>query len=136
MSEARETTKQLHREWSEKQVERKIREETQMYGGVAYKFNSEGRASVPDRLIMMPGIPIFFVEVKRWGAVPTQKQFMEGFRILSAAHHLYYVDNLPDYQVILNNVIRNHFPRPSEVSPPGLAYLRFWETCRDKGLVV
>ena len=33
-------------------------------GGIAYKFTSPGRRGVPDRLVVLPGGRVMFVEVK------------------------------------------------------------------------
>lgn len=48
----------------EKKVEAYLVSETRKLGGVAYKFTSPGRRGVPDRLVILPGNRIAFVEVK------------------------------------------------------------------------
>lgn len=45
-------------------IEKYLIEEVKKRGGMAYKFVSPGRANVPDRLCVMPGGRIFFVECK------------------------------------------------------------------------
>jgi Holliday junction resolvase len=49
---------------SEKQVEQKLREGIKKLGGIAYKFTSPGNVGVPDRIIILPGGEIYFIEVK------------------------------------------------------------------------
>lgn len=49
----------------EKVVEAYLRNEIKKRGGVAYKFVSPATVGVPDRIVLMPGGSIWFVEVKR-----------------------------------------------------------------------
>ena len=48
----------------EKDVEAHLRNEVLKLGGKAYKFVSPANRSVPDRIIIMPGGRVIFVEVK------------------------------------------------------------------------
>ena len=43
-------------------------------GGKAYKFISPGNSGVPDRLVVLPGGRIGFVELKRPGGIPGKQQ--------------------------------------------------------------
>lgn len=52
---------------SEKNLERKLREEVKKLGGMALKFISPGHAGVSDRIVLMPGGRIWFVELKQKG---------------------------------------------------------------------
>lgn len=58
----------------EKELETKLRNKIKILGGRAYKFVSPGNAGVPDRLIVLPGARIYFVEMKRPGEVPRKLQ--------------------------------------------------------------
>lgn len=58
----------------EKEIEEKLRKAVKQAGGKAYKFTSPGIAGVPDRLVVMPGGHIGFVEVKAPGKKPTLLQ--------------------------------------------------------------
>lgn len=49
----------------EKQIEALLTYGVKKIGGVAYKFVSPGNSGVPDRIIVMPGGKIYFVELKR-----------------------------------------------------------------------
>lgn len=49
---------------NEKAVEKKLRDGVRGLGGRAYKFVSPGNAGVPDRLVVLPGGRILFVELK------------------------------------------------------------------------
>lgn len=48
----------------EKDIEAHLRKEIKKMGGKAYKFTSPANRSVPDRIVMLPGGRIYFVEVK------------------------------------------------------------------------
>lgn len=55
-------------------LERRLRREISRRGGAARKFISPGWAGAPDRLVLMPGGRMWFVEVKRSGAKPRPLQ--------------------------------------------------------------
>ena len=48
----------------EKAIEAYLRDKVKKHGGIAFKFVSPGYNGVPDRLVIMPGGRIYFVEVK------------------------------------------------------------------------
>lgn len=52
---------------SEKELEKKFVRSVREAGGRAYKFVSPGTSGVPDRLVVMPGNHIGFVELKAPG---------------------------------------------------------------------
>ena len=51
----------------EKDIERHLREGVKSLGGWCLKFTSPGFAGVPDRIVLMPGGKLCFVELKRPG---------------------------------------------------------------------
>ena len=48
----------------ESKIEGYLRTEIKKLGGVALKFTSPGRRGVPDRIVIMPGGRVYFVELK------------------------------------------------------------------------
>lgn len=48
----------------EKKIESKLRSQVKKLGGVAWKFTSPGTDGVPDRIVLLPGGRIIFVECK------------------------------------------------------------------------
>lgn len=60
----------------ERDIEKKFRLEVKKRGGLALKFVSPGFSGVPDRIILMPGRKVAFVEVKQPGEQmrPLQKR--------------------------------------------------------------
>jgi len=59
---------------SEKEVEGMLRHGVRKLGGLCWKLVSPGTRGVPDRVIIMPGGRVVFVELKRIGGKPTELQ--------------------------------------------------------------
>lgn len=58
----------------ESAIERRLVRGVKAAGGQALKFVSPGHAGVPDRLVLMPGGRLYFVELKREHEVLTPLQ--------------------------------------------------------------
>ena len=67
---------------AEKDIERFLVNGVKKLGGVAYKFVSPGNAGVPDRLIVMPGGRVYFVELKADAGYATVLQKRQMDRLL------------------------------------------------------
>jgi hypothetical protein len=48
----------------EREIEIRLKEEVKRAGGLALKFISPGTAGVPDRIVLLPGKEVIFVELK------------------------------------------------------------------------
>lgn len=77
-----------------------------MLQGIAYKFVSPQRRSVPDRLCCLPGGYHFFVEVKSEGVAPTKGQVREIKRLQDMEHPVWVVDTKEKVDLILDTVKR------------------------------
>ena len=62
-------------------------------GGLALKFTSPGRLSVPDRIVIMPGGKLTFVELKRPGGVATIAQRREHERLRALGQEVMVVNS-------------------------------------------
>lgn len=58
----------------EREIEAKFCARVKTLGGICEKFTSPGRRSVPDRLVILPGGRVIFVELKRPGQAATPAQ--------------------------------------------------------------
>lgn len=58
----------------EREIENYLNENIKKLGGRAYKFVSPGNRGVPDRMILLPGGRIIFVELKTKDRSPTKLQ--------------------------------------------------------------
>lgn len=77
----------------EKQIEAYLVKRIKELGGIAYKFSSPAKKGVPDRLCLLPGGLMFFVECKAKGKKPTKLQRAELDKIDSLGHEIYVVDS-------------------------------------------
>ena len=66
---------------NEKLVEAKLRDGVKALGGVAYKWVSPGNVGVPDRMVVLPGGVVHFIELKREGGKPTRMQKVQIARL-------------------------------------------------------
>ncbi|EKB5319184.1 VRR-NUC domain-containing protein [Salmonella enterica] len=62
-------------------IEKHLVAEVKKAGGIAYKFLSPGRRSVPDRIVLLPGGRLVFVECKSPGKPPRADQLREHERL-------------------------------------------------------
>lgn len=88
----------------ERDLERKFKDAVKASGGKAYKFMSPGNDGVPDRLVILPGGCIGFVELKQKGQKPTrlQRQQMEFLRGMGC--FVIVLDDLEDIPGILSKI--------------------------------
>jgi len=66
----------------EDDIETHLFKKVKNLGGRCYKFTVPGRRNVPDRIMMLPGLCMQFVELKKPGEKPTEAQLREHARIL------------------------------------------------------
>ncbi|AYD44698.1 VRR-NUC domain-containing protein [Yersinia rochesterensis] len=84
----------------EDSIEDNLVKEVKKSGGIAYKFVSPGRRSVPDRLVLLPDGKVIFVECKAPGEKPTSAQLREHEK-LRALGFIVHVLNSKDLEGIL-----------------------------------
>lgn len=77
----------------ERDVEAALVAAVQAAGGLALKFTSPGRRSVPDRVVIAQN-GVAFVECKAPGAKPTAAQLREHERIRAAGGQVYVIDTV------------------------------------------
>ena len=70
----------------ERDIEKALVKRVKALGGMAEKFTTPGRRSVPDRLVTLPNNRVIFVELKAPGKKPTDAQLRdhEKRRLLGA----------------------------------------------------
>ncbi|CDH31738.1 VRR-NUC domain-containing protein [Xenorhabdus bovienii] len=74
-------------------IENHLVKEIKKAGGIAYKFVSPGRRSVPDRICILPGGRILFVECKAPGEKPRPDQIREHERLRALGFEVVVLDN-------------------------------------------
>jgi hypothetical protein len=73
-------------------------------GGRAYKFVSPGSSGVPDRLVVLPGGIVGFVELKRPGAKPRKQQKLRMQELQDLGCFVAVVDCLEQIQPTLRRL--------------------------------
>jgi len=60
-------------------IERTLRQKVEQKGGLAIKLAGTGLTGIPDRLILMPGARVWFVETKTaTGVLSPRQKYMAG----------------------------------------------------------
>ncbi len=87
----------------EKDIEKKVCDYAKEKGMLVYKFTSPNRRSVPDRMFVVRGGHIFFVEFKRPGGKLSPQQEREGFRLASYGVVVYTINNEVEGRAVIDN---------------------------------
>jgi len=74
-------------------IEAYLRDQVKALGGRAYKFVSPGNAGVPDRLVLLPGGKVVFVELKATGRKPTSLQEAQQRKIRNLNFDVFTLDS-------------------------------------------
>ena len=78
----------------EKDIESALCARVKSLGGLCEKFVSPGRRSVPDRIVILPGGAIVFVEVKAPGKKPTDLQERDHARRKALGCRVVVIDSM------------------------------------------
>ncbi|MCM3747436.1 VRR-NUC domain-containing protein [Paenibacillus pasadenensis] len=77
----------------ESAIEQYLRDKVKAAGGTAYKWTSPGNSGVPDRIVIMPGGRIRFVELKAPGGKPTKLQLAQHRRLSALGCDVLIIDS-------------------------------------------
>ena len=88
----------------EKEVEKKLVPAVQLMDGVAVKFVSPGFAGMPDRLVLLPGGRMAFVEVKRPGEKPRPLQKARHRMLRRLGFKVYVLDSVEKIGGIIDEI--------------------------------
>jgi len=90
---------------SEKLIEKTLAAEVKKLGGWSLKLLCQFVTGLPDRLVLLPGGVIFFVEVKSTGKKPTTIQLLIHERLRRLGFRVEVIDSLKQLNQILNNLL-------------------------------
>ena len=88
----------------EKDIEKQLVNETKSMRGLALKFTSPGFVGVPDRLVLLPGGKLAFVEVKREGEKPRPIQISRHKLLRKLGFKVYVLDSKKQIKEILDEI--------------------------------
>jgi hypothetical protein len=88
----------------EKQTEQKLVSAVKKLGGIAPKFMSPGLDGIPDRIVLLPGGHMAFVEVKAMGCKPRPLQLARHGMLRRLDFRVYVVDSLEQIGGILDEI--------------------------------
>ena len=88
----------------EKMIESRFVQKVQSRGGLGWKFTSPGTDGVPDRIVLMPGGKIAFVEVKAPGEKMRALQIRRKQQLERVGFSVYCLDSLEQIRPILDEV--------------------------------
>ena len=93
----------------EQEIETRLKEEVERAGGLALKFISPGTAGVPDRIVLLPGKDIYFVELKAPGEQLRPLQLKRKEQLEDLGFKVYVIDSIQAVGSFMREVM------PSEV---------------------
>jgi hypothetical protein len=88
----------------EKIIEQKLAAAVKKTGGVALKFVSPGFDGMPDRLVLLPGGKIAFVEVKAQGKKPRSLQLARHRLLRKLGFYVYVIDSADQIGGMLDEI--------------------------------
>lgn len=88
----------------EKAIEQKLTLMVKKRGGICPKFVSPGFAGMPDRIVLMPGGHIAFVEVKAPGETPRPLQKARHKLLRGLGFKVYVLDNADQIGGIIDEI--------------------------------
>ena len=88
----------------ESEIEKHLRAEAKRMGGMAVKFTSPGLDGVPDRIVLLPGRKIAFVELKAPGKKPRPLQEKRMRQLKSLGFPVYVIDGVEQIGGVLDEI--------------------------------
>ena len=88
----------------ENKIEAKLKQMVEKQGGIAPKFVSPGLSGMPDRLVLLPGGHMAFVEVKAPGKVPRPLQEARHRMLRKLGFKVYVLDDVGQIGGILDEI--------------------------------
>lgn len=88
----------------EKMIERKLVNAVKQMGGISPKFVSPGFDGMPDRIILLPGGNVAFIEVKAPGKKPRPLQLARHELLIKLGFKVFVLDDAADIKLLLKEI--------------------------------
>ena len=90
-----------HADVSEKAIERYLVEQARQNGLLCLKYSNPNMVGYPDRLLVLPGGGVVWVELKSKGKKPTKIQLARIDELKSIGHSVYVIDSKADIDELI-----------------------------------
>jgi hypothetical protein len=94
-----------HAEVSEKSIERYLVEKAKEHGLPCLKYSNPNMAGYPDRLLVLPGAKVVWVELKSKGCKPDMRQQIRHQELSRMGHEVRVIDNKADIDKLMISLI-------------------------------
>lgn len=91
----------------ENRVERRLKKQVEKIGGKAYKWNPTGVIGVPDRMVLLPGGRVVFVELKAPGEKLRKIQEYRAKELIKLGFQVKCLDTVEKVDLFIKEVIQN-----------------------------
>ena len=88
----------------ERTIEQKLAARVKAMGGIAPKFTSPGFDGMPDRLVLLPGGRMGFVELKAPGKKPRPLQLVRHRLLQRLGFKVYVIDEINQIDSVLEEI--------------------------------
>jgi hypothetical protein len=85
----------------ERDVEKHLLKGVKKLGGRCIKLVPQFEEGLPDRMVLLPGKIVFFVELKKPGGVRSPAQKIQHKLLARLGHHVYVPDTKAEVDIIL-----------------------------------
>lgn len=89
----------------ERDIEKWLRQKIEQTGGIALKFTSPGNDGVPDRIAILPGGQVWFIELKKDGETPTKIQEWQIERLRKLGCNVTVISGMEEARAWIREVI-------------------------------
>ena len=90
-----------HAEVSEKSIEKYLIEQAEANGLLCLKYSNPNMVGYPDRLLVLPGGSVVWVELKSKGRKPTKIQQIRIAELIGMGHLVKVIDNKADIDELI-----------------------------------
>lgn len=96
-----------HSHVSEKAIEKYLTSEVAKRGGLCLKYDNPNTVGYPDRLVILPGAPNAWVEIKSKGKKPRRIQQIRLGMLRELGQRVYVVDSREDVDKVIRSIENN-----------------------------
>lgn len=105
-----EPQKEEPKDTLERDIEAKLRKRVKLYGGRCLKWVSPGESGVPDRIVLLPGGRVIFVETKKKGGTLSKLQNFWGRTLRDLGFEVWVVWDRKDLAVFEEKALKRSEP--------------------------